>query len=207
MDIVPAVLDRCDHRTGGRVLHDGVHAHHADRVQPELAESVQGELEAARRNVRSPRDEGQGRVQGRRAERPGAGGQHDAVADVPAERTAVPAHAAGRLLERPDPEEGAVHVATVVRRTGPERGPAAVRLLLLSAAHGSGRHCRDHTTGPYRWPNHDDHDCLQLHRRRYHGLYNKGWPYLPRFATVKLLYALSVQYGKISNILSDGRQV
>jgi len=161
---VAAVLERRHRRAGGRVLHDGVHDGHAHRVQPEHAEGVPREPPAARRDVRRAGDEDRGRLSGRRGGRPEAGHRHDDVADVRAEHPAVRAHAVGGRLERPDPEARPVHAVAALRRTGPERGPTAVCLLLLSAAHGGGRSRRDDTAGPDRRPNPYDHDRLQLHR-------------------------------------------
>lgn len=146
------------------MLHDGVHDGHAHRVQPEHAEGMPREPPTARRRVRGAGDEDDGRPAGRRGGRPKAGHRHDDVADVRTELAAVRAHAVGGLLERPDPETRSMHAVSALRRTDPERGPTAVCLLLLSAAHGGGRSRRDDTAGPDRWPNPDDHDRLQLHR-------------------------------------------
>lgn len=121
------------------MLHDSVHDGHAHRVQPELAEGMSREPPAARRDVRGASDEDRGWLSGRRGGCPKAGHRHDDVANVCAERAAVRAHAVGGRLERPDPEARSLHAVTAVRRTGPERGPTAVRLLLLSTANGSGR--------------------------------------------------------------------
>jgi len=114
--------------------------------------------------VRGAGDEDRGRLSGRRGGRPKAGHRYDDVANVRAEHSAVRAHATGGCLERPDPEARSVHAVAALRRTSPERGPTAVCLLLLSAAHGGCRSRRDDTAGPDRWPNPDDHDRLQLHR-------------------------------------------
>lgn len=156
----PSDVERDDHRTGGDVLHDVVHACIAHRVQPEPAKGVQGELAHVGRDVRSAGDEEHVAVRGRRGHRPGAGVQNDGVADVLAEPVAVHTYTVGRLLERSYPDAGAVLAAAHIRRAGPERGPTFVRLLFLSATDGRGRHSRDHTTGPDRRPDHDDHDRL-----------------------------------------------
>lgn len=133
-----AVLEWRHRRAGGRVLHDGVHDGHAHRVQPEHAEGMPREPQAARRDVRGAGDENRGQLSGRRGGRPEAGHRHDDVADVRAEHSAVRAHAVGGCLERPDPEARSMHAVAALRRTSPERGPTALCLLLLSAAHGGG---------------------------------------------------------------------
>lgn len=112
------------------MLHDRVHAGHAHRVQPEPGESVPGEPAAGRRDVRGAGDEERGRADGRRGGRPGAGHRYDVVADVRAERAAVSGHAVGGLVERQDRPARALSTAAGVRRTGTERGSAAVRLLV-----------------------------------------------------------------------------
>lgn len=160
---VAAVLERRHRRANSRVLHDGVLDGHAHRVQPEHAKGVPGEPSASGRDVQGAGDEEHDRIFGRRGSRPRAGHRHDEVADVRAKRAAVRAYAVGGRLERPDPEARPVHDVAALRRTGPERGPTAVRLLLLSAAHGGGRHRRNDTAGPDWRPNPDDHDRLQLH--------------------------------------------
>lgn len=151
------------------MLHDRVHADHAHRVQPEPAEGVQGEPAAGRRHVRGAGDEERWLERRGRGGRAAAGGRHDDVADVRAERAPVPGHAARGLVERPHPEARAVHDAAAVRRAGAQRRSAAVRVLLRPAAHGGGRNRRDHTAGGHRWPDAVDHDRVQLHGRRYFG--------------------------------------
>lgn len=147
------------------MLHDSVHADHAHRVQPEPAEGVQGEPAAGQRHVRGAGDEERGLERHGRGGRAAAGGRHDAVADVRAERAAVSGHAARRLVERPYPEARAVHAAAAVRRAGAQRRPTAVRVLLRPVAHGGGRHRRIHTAGGHRWPDAVDNDRVQLHGR------------------------------------------
>lgn len=155
---VPPALGRRDYRARGGVLHDGLHAHLAHRAQPKSAEGVQSQSGTARRRVR--------RAYGRpgrhryRGDHPAASHQHAIVANVRAERGPVPAGAAGRLVERPDPEAGAVHAAAADRRTAPECRSAGVRLLLPAAAHGGGRTRRDYTDSAHRRSDHDDHDHL-----------------------------------------------
>lgn len=46
-----------------------------------------------------------------------------------------------------------------------------MRLLLQAAAHGGGRCRGDRTSRAHRRTDHDDHDCLQLHRRHHFGSY------------------------------------
>lgn len=155
------------------MLHDCFHADHADRVQPEPSEGVFGQPAAGGQHVPGVDGQEHGRVRGRRGGRPTAGGRHDDVADVRAERAAVRAHAARGRVERPDQETRAVHAAPALRRADPERRPAGVRLLLQTAADGGGRYRRDHTDRADRWPIPDDHDRVQLHRRRHFGTNKK----------------------------------
>lgn len=157
------------HRAGDRVLHVRVDVDHVNRFQLEPAEGLQGQPSAWQRNVHGAGGQEQGRVRWRRDRGAKVGGQHDDVANLRAEPVAVPAGADGRLVERSDPKASAVHDVAAVRGIDPKLGPNAVRVLLLSAAHGSGRNRRDHTDSTDRWSDHDDHDRLQLHRRRHFG--------------------------------------
>lgn len=81
------------------------------------------------------------------------GGQHARVAADHPEQCAVRAGHIRGLLERPEPETGAVHAVDHGQRAGSRRRTSGVRLLLLRTAHGGGGPGggRAHVLG--RWPN------------------------------------------------------
>lgn len=166
---------RGDRRARGTVrvlLHHVAHADAVAHAEPEPAEGVPREPAPGQRHVFRAGKRPVQRVRGPTRGRGGhaAAGHADVhMADDHPEQRAVRAGHTGGLVERPEPEARAVHADARGQRTGPRGRPAGVRLLLLRAAHGNGRHRGRGSHGSGRRQDGAVQRDVQLHLGRVQG--------------------------------------
>jgi len=161
------------HRAHVRVLHHDQRPDGAVHAEPEPAEGVPGEPEAAQQHVLGAGQPEVGRLRRGGGHGPGAGGRHDHMEDDRAEQHTDGVDNIHRVVERPEPQAQAVHAGTHRGRAGHQRGAARLYLLLLRAARGSGRPGRVPASGHDRRLDDDGHGHIQLHRRRVFGKFSK----------------------------------
>jgi len=146
----------CDGRTavgGLPVVHDLVQPDHA---KPEHAKGLPGKPESGADGVLCSREQERHVLPERRGGSAADGDQDDALAEPFPEHSAMHSGDVRRFVERPEPEAETVYAVTNNRRTGAQRRPGHLRVLLLRAAYGGSRRRRVGPVRRYRWPTNTD---------------------------------------------------